>query len=136
MLHLPVFRHHPLSAHARLSCDPAGVALAVTSCRCLPMLCDFAVQADNETEPVDVWYLLTSCTGATSQVLVHSITYDITPPYLTIIKLTGDTNTTIITTEPSDYSAVTAVRHGLISLFCCSSVEQTTPNCATGRNAS
>ena len=59
-----------------------------------------------------MWYLQTSCIGATSQVLVHSITYDITPPYLTIVKLTGDTNTTIITTEPSDYSAVTAVRHG------------------------
>lgn len=70
-----------------------------------------AVTANSETEPVDVWYLPQSCTGATSQVLVHSITYDITPPFLTIIKLTGDTNTTIISTEPSDYSAVTARRH-------------------------
>ena len=111
-LSLRLFRRHLLLAQAHVSCDPAGVATAVTSCRCLLRLCEVAVQANNETEPVDVWYLLTSCTGATSQVLVHSITYDITPPYLTIIKLTGDTNTTIITTEPSDYSAVTAVRRG------------------------
>ena len=88
------------------------MAIAVNSCRCLLKLCDCGVQANNETEPVDVWYLLQSCTGTTSQVLVHSITYDITPPYLTIIKLAGDTNTTIITTEPSDYSASTAVRLG------------------------
>ena len=87
------------------------MAIAVTSRRCLLKLCDPAVQANSETEPVDVWYLPQSCTGATSQVLVHSITYDIPPPFLTIIKLTGDTNTTIISTEPSDYSAVTAVRH-------------------------
>ena len=77
------------------------MANTVTSCHCLLKLCDVTVQANNETEPVNVWYLLTSCTGATSQVLMHSLTYDITPPYLTIIKLTGDTNTTIITTEPS-----------------------------------
>ena len=53
----------------------------------------------------NLWWTPADCSGATVPILMSSITYDITPPTLAIIKKTGKINTTLAQTTVSTTTA-------------------------------
>ena len=47
----------------------------------------------------NLWWTPTDCSGTAMEILLSPITYDITPPTLAIIKVSGTTNTTLAQTD-------------------------------------
>jgi hypothetical protein len=66
-------------------------------------------QVSSATDPVQIWYTPTSCSGYKSKFLLNTLSLDTTPPYVTISETRSGSVSTLATTNPASASSVASI---------------------------